>query len=246
MVDFISEVQEELRKDDYNRWLKKYGPYLAAVIVLIVAVTGYFQWKEYRDQLTSENTSYDFIEIVDSVGTDNSKAIAGFTALSETAPNGYAGISLLRAAELELTNGEKEKAVILLDRAAATFTKKRHSQLAQLKAAYIMAGQGNYEDVRRRVEPLAVKDEPYQYLARELMAHAATQMNDLQTARMQLSYIENNPGAPETIAARAKQTLMLLNGQPNAAIEDTIINDGSIVQETEEEAPKPVETETNE
>jgi len=33
VVDFIGEVQEELRKDDYNRWLRKYGPYLAGLIV---------------------------------------------------------------------------------------------------------------------------------------------------------------------------------------------------------------------
>ena len=39
MVDFINEVEEELRKDDYNRLLKKYGPLIGAVLSLIVAGT---------------------------------------------------------------------------------------------------------------------------------------------------------------------------------------------------------------
>jgi len=241
VVDFISEVQEELRKDDYNRWLRKYGPYLAAVIVLIVAGTGYYQWSNYQKQITSEKMSFDYIEIVDSVGPDSTKAISGFKAFSESAPDGYAGISLLRAAELELENGNAENSVILLDKAAATFSKKRHVQLAQLKAAYILAGQGNYEDVKRRVEPLSVKDEPFQYLARELLALAAAQTGDMQAARMQLAYIENDPGSPPTLAARAKQTLTLLKNQP---AEPTI--EEPMEENNNEEAPEPVETDTNE
>lgn len=246
MVDFISEVQEELRKDDYNRWLKKYGPYLAGLIVLIVAGTGYYQWDLHQKQLTSEKFSYEFIEIVDSVDTDKSGAISGFTDLSEIAPGGYAGISLLRAAEFELENGNKEAAVILLDKAAATLPKKRHIQLAQLKAAFITSGMGNYEDVKRRLEPLAVKDEPYQFLARELLAHAAVQTGDLSTARMQLSYIENSPGAPETIANRAKQTLMLMNVDSLNSTEKVSAPVTPAETETEDEAEKPAETETNE
>ena len=241
MVDFISEVQEELRKDDYNRWLKKYGPYLAAVIVLIVAGTGYYQWDIYQKQKTSEKMSFDYIEILDSVGPDNSKAIAGFKSFSETAPSGYAGISLMRAAELELESGQSEQAVVLFDQAAATFTKKRHIQLAQLKAAYVLAGNGNFEDVKRRVEPLIVKDEPYEYLARELMALAAVQTGDLQAARMQLAYIENDPGAPQSLAARAKQTQTILNNQTAETTIEQPMDD-----QNEEEAVAPVETDPNE
>jgi len=33
VVDFINEVEEELRKDEYNRLLRRYGPYILAVIV---------------------------------------------------------------------------------------------------------------------------------------------------------------------------------------------------------------------
>jgi len=127
VVDFISEVQEELRKDDYNLWLRKYGPYVAALIVLIVAFTGYLQWKEYNAERVSENTSYDFIEVVENIDQDKSTAAAQFVKLSDTAPSGYAGISLLRAAELELNNGNTDQAVALLDQAAQTFTRRRHA-----------------------------------------------------------------------------------------------------------------------
>ncbi len=247
MVDFISEVQEELRKDDYNLWLKKYGPYLAALIVLIVAGTALFQWREYRAEQVSESTSYDYIEVVDSIGDDKTGAVAKFTTLSQNAPDGYAGISLLRAAELELENGNKEKAVAFFDDAATKFSKKRHIQLAQLKAGYILAGLGKFEDVKSRIEPLTQKDEPYQYLARELMAYAAQETNDLKTARMHLSYIETSPGAPESIVRRAKQNLLILNtSASDATTAPTETEMTSPAEPGDDTESAPTETEENE
>jgi len=247
VVDFISEVQEELRKDDYNRWLKKYGPYLAALIALVIAGTAFFQWQEYRAEQVSEATSYDYIEIVDSISGDNTGAVSKFASFSQDAPEGYAGISLLRAAELELENGNKEKAVAYFDDAASKFTKKRHVQLAQLKAGYIMAGLGKFEDVKSRMDPLTVKDEPFEFLARELMAYAAQETSDLKTARMHLSYIETNPGAPESIVRRAKQNLLVLNSPTSATDAGETISEAVTPEDapTENEAA-PTESEPNE
>ena len=49
MVDFINEVEEELRKDEYNRLLRRYGPYILAVIVAIVAGTGFLEYQKYTN-----------------------------------------------------------------------------------------------------------------------------------------------------------------------------------------------------
>jgi len=56
----------------------------------------------------------------------------------------------------------------LLDQAATTFETQRHKQLAQIKAAYILANDGAYSDVINRIGPLMEKDAPYEFLAREL------------------------------------------------------------------------------
>lgn len=235
MVDFISEVQEELRKDDYNLWLRKYGPYVAALIVLIVAFTGYLQWKEYNAERVSENTSYDFIEVVENIDQDKSTAAAQFVKLSDTAPSGYAGISLLRAAELELNNGNTDQAVALLDQAAQTFTRRRHADLAKLKAGYILADQGDYDAVIARMEPLTANNAPYQYLARELLAFGAKQSGDIQSARKHYSFIETNPGAPETIVRRAQQNLILLNQTQTQPTETEPVPEITPPTETEEQ-----------
>ena len=57
MVDFITEVEEELRKDDYNRLLKKYGPFIALVLFLIVAGAAFIEWRKYSNDKTAQQVA---------------------------------------------------------------------------------------------------------------------------------------------------------------------------------------------
>ena len=242
MVDFISEVQEELRKDDYNRWLKKYGPLIFAIIMAIILGTAFLEWKKTKDAKVAEKLSFSYLEASKIAGDNPEKSIQNFIDLSAQAPAGYAGLSLVRAAELELKRSNVQNAVNLLDSAAEKFEDKRHGQLAQMKVGYILAGQGNYADVIARMTPLSEKDEPYEYLARELLAFAAKETGDDQTARKHFSYLDTIPGVPETIKARAQQNIMMMNLKSSQEQEEA----SSVVDTPAEEAPEPQETVTNE
>lgn len=211
MVDFIAEVQEELRKDDYNRWLKKYGPFALTVIVAVIAGAGFMEWNKAQKDKKARATSASYIAASDIASEgDLDKAVQAFMAISEQAPGGYAGLSLMRTADIELTRGNDTQAVALLDRAAQTFEKPRHVQLAQIKAAYILSDQGSYADVVTRTTPLAEKDQPYEYLSRELLGFASKELGDETMARKQFSYLNTIPGVPASIQQRAKQYLDLL------------------------------------
>ena len=211
MVDFISEVQEELRKDDYNRWLKKYGPYALAGIVAVIAGAGFMEWNKAQHSKKARMTSASYISASDlATSGDVDAAMKSFMAISEMAPSGYAGLALMRTAELELDKGNTAKAVSLLDQAAQTFETSRHAQLAQIKAAYILSDKGEYADVATRAAPLAEKEQPYEYLARELLGFAYKEMGDNSAARQQFSYLNTIPGVPSSIQQRAKQYLDLM------------------------------------
>ena len=79
----------------------------------------------------------------------------------------------MRAAALQLESGDKTEAVRMLDKASIKFSLPRHAQLAELKAAYILASDGKHSDVINRLGPLAQKDTPYEFLARELLGISA-------------------------------------------------------------------------
>ena len=240
MVDFINEVEEELRKDEYNRLLKRYGPYIIAAIVAIVAGTGFMEYRKFAKDKAARATSASYVAASDKANEGQSDvALNEFLEIADKAPAGYAGLSLVRAATLKLEAGERAEAVRLLDKAATTFETPRHSQLAQIKAAYILAGEGAYNDVLSRAGALTAKDAPYEFLARELSGFAALQSGDKAKAREQYGYLESIPGVPPTIKERAKQALSLM--RTSAAMQAPEIDT--------EAAPKtdaaPTTTETN-
>lgn len=211
MVDFINEVEEELRKDEYNRLLKRYGPLIVAVIVAIVAGTGFLEYQKYTKDKAARATSASYVAASDKAAEGNiDGSLNDFMAIAEKAPAGYAGLSLVRAATLKLEAGDSAEAVRLLDQAANTFETPRHAQLAQIKAAYILANDGAYSDVINRASPLMEKDAPYEFLARELVGFAGLKSGDESLAREQFGYLESIPGVPATIKERAKQNLSLM------------------------------------
>ena len=232
MVDFINEVEEELRKDDYNKLLKRYGPALAVVIFLIIAGTALFEWNKSRTDKVARAASASYLSAADLARTgDADKAIAEFLALSEEAPEGYSGLSLMRIAAIELERGNYTQAVSYYDQAANTFSLPRHRDLAKLKAAYILADNGAYSDVQSRIDSIAAKEAPYEFLARELAGFVAFQAGDMTTARQEFNYLKSIPGVPQTIAERATQFLTLV---PPASKSEIVAPDANMGQATSE------------
>lgn len=248
MVDFINEVEEELRKDDYNKLLKKYGPAIAAVIAIIIAGTAYLEWRKSSDDRMARAASSSYVSASDlAAGGQSDRAVSSFVALSEKAPSGYAGLSLMRAAAVELEGGDSAKAVDLYDQAAEKFKLARHKDLAKLKAAYILSDQGAYADVQARLDPLAAKEAPYEFLARELAGFVAYQTGDMNTARQEFTYLESIPGVPPSIAERAGQflTLVPVAEAGDVAPEPAMPSSGDDLPDSDAALPPPNETEAD-
>ena len=238
MVDFINEVEEELRKDDYNRLLKKYGPAIGIVLFLIIAGTGFLEYKKYAADKKAQAVSaiYTAADKQLDEGSQD-QAVAAFIDLGATGPEGYAGLSFMRAAAIREDQGDALGAVRLFDKAAEVFTIPRHKQLAQLKAAYLLADQGAYSDVVGRVTPLAETEAPYEFLARELLGYAHAESGDQVSAREQFAYLTSIPGVPETVKQRAEQSMALIGAKAALAVPQPISEPTTETQEdaTDEE-----------
>lgn len=238
MVDFINEVEEELRKDDYNRLLKKYGPIIGVVLFLIVAGAGYIEYRKYADDKKAQAVSAVYTAAdkqLDEGRPDD--AVAAFVDLSSTGPQGYAGLSLMRAAAIRQDQGDVLDAVRHFDKAAEKFTTLRHKQLAQLKAAYLLTDQGAYADVIGRLTPLAEAESPYEFLARELLGYAHSESGDDASAREQFAYLTSIPGVPATVKQRAEQSMALIGTKASLSAPEPIIEPATETQEdaTDEE-----------
>jgi len=241
LVDFINEVEEELRKDKYNVLLRKFGPYIAALLILIVAGTGYIEFRKYQDTVTARRASASYVaagKLADE--GDLQAAIEKFVALSDIAPSGYSGLSLSRAAAIKVQLGDLSGAVKLFDRSAEVFTKPVHKDLSSLKAAYILMELGRYDDVTARAATLASDAGPYQDLAKELVAHAALKSGDNSGAKTKFTYLANAPGVLSGVKQRAAQSLSLINANKPVPVPDMETDNIEIV------APKPEQPEPQE
>ena len=238
MVDFINEVEEELRKDDYNRLFKKYGPAIGVVLFLIIAGTGFIEYKKYSDDKKAQAVSAIYTSAdkqLDEGSPD--EAVAAFVELGATGPEGYAGLSFMRAAAIREDQGDLLGAVRLFDKAAEVFTIPRHKQLAQLKAAYLLADQGAYSDVVGRLTLLVETEAPYEFLARELLGFAHAESGDQAAAREQFAYLTSIPGVPATVKQRAEQSMALMGTKTALAAPKPISEPATETQEdvTDEE-----------
>jgi hypothetical protein len=211
MVDFISEVEEELRKDDYNKFLRKFGPLIIGLLVAVVAAVGFVEWRDHSADRTARAASFSYLE-ADELQQDGNidQARVAFLALADVAPDGYAGLSLMRAAIIAGEQGNEAESSRLYDAASDRFDLPRHAQLAALKSAYVVANQGNWADVEQRVLGLAAEGAPYEFLARELLATAALNQGMMDQARGEFAYLDTIPGVPNTVARRAQQALVLM------------------------------------
>jgi hypothetical protein len=238
VVDFINEVEEELRKDDYNKFLKQYGPYLLGLIIAVVLVASYFEFSKSKNDRTARSVSASYVAAGEVAADGNvDEAVRQFVEIAKQSPSGYAGLSYMRAAALQLDQNKPIEAVNLFEQAAASFEKPRHADLAQLKAAYVLTGQGRYDDARLRLVPLAQKDAPYEYLARELLGLTLKETGDIDGAKQEYSYLENIPGVPATIQERAKQAMTLIRVAEAAALPQT--PDVEVSTSGEDTAPAP-------
>ena len=233
MVDFINEVEEELRKDEYNRLLRRYGPVLLSIIIIVVIIAGIIEFRKYSEDKAARATSASYVFASDKAAAGETlTAISDFLSLSEKAPSGYSGLALMRAAALQLESGNNIEAVRLFDNASTRFTLPRHSQLAEIKAAYILASEGQHSDVINRLGPLAQKDAPYEFLARELLGLSALASGDTKMAQEQFSYLEFIPGVPPNIRNRAKQSLSLIKVNViDSDVAETEINSDTVTIE---------------
>ena len=211
MVDFINEVEEELRKDKYNVLLRKYGPYIVAAIFAIIAFAGYVEYQKKSKSIIARgaSTSFEASKKLEASG-DLQAASDKYIALSEVAPNGYAGLSLVHDAGMKVQLGDMDAAISLFDQAADKFEKPRHRDLQTYKAALILAETGKYDDAQARLSTLIQDKSPYQDLARELEAQILYAKGDLSTARSKLSYLVTAPGVSSGVKSRSEQLLSLI------------------------------------
>ena len=217
---FLREVDENLRRDQFQDFFKKNGKWIALGVVLFLAAAGGFiYWQEYRNRQAAEQS-----EQLHAVFTDIAKNER------QTVPQ--------RLGKLEQSHSEVVRAsAILTDAALALDTNNRTAAIAKyrelandkgLSQVYRDVGTIRLtalefdtlkpEDVVARLEPLAKPGNPWFGSAGEMTALALLKQGKKAEAGRLFAQVAADAQVPNSIRTRAVQVAGTLGVDASASL----------------------------
>jgi len=214
--DIIREVDEELRREDWEKVWKKYGKFVIAGAVGIVLVTAaVVGWREYdRSRRMAEGQH--FAEAVARAENTATPAEAAdiMAGVAAEAPEGYATLARFREAKLRADAGDRAAAIALYDGLAADAgVEPMFRDLATLYSVRMQMAEGDPAALTARLEPLTAPANPWRYSALELTAVIALSNGDRDGARRTYTELADDVAAPESLRARAAEMLQALGAE---------------------------------
>lgn len=211
MADVFREVDEEVKREQYLKLAKRFGPYLiAAAVALVVATGAVVGWRDYQKR-TREADGARFAAAIEVLAKgERAKAADAFADLAKDGSTGYRALAgLQRAAAVGATDAKQ--AVEIYDGIAKDSSlPELLRSLAALRAAMMQADSVDAKDVLARLEPLLGETSPWRFLARELKAVVEIRGGNDKAAIETLKGLVDNPQAPSGIRGRAAQLLAAL------------------------------------
>jgi len=201
--DIFQEVDEEVRRERLEQLWKRYGNYILAAAILVLACVGawrgYIYWEERK--AAESGAAYESASLLADDGK-HTEAEAAFAKLANDGTAGYRGLARLReAAQLGLS--DPKAAVAAYDGLAADASLGRTMQdLAAVRAGLLLVDTAPYQELRGRLEALTAPDRAFRHSARELLAFSAWRAGDTGATRQWIDAILTDPQTPGTIRNR--------------------------------------------
>jgi len=211
--DIIREIDEEVRRDQYVKVLKRYAPHLTAVIVVVaLAGAGFVGWQRYKQhQAEAEGTAFAAAMSLES-GGKLKEAADSFRSLAAEGSSGYRALAGLQAAAARARLGDIGGAVAVYDSLASDSSiEARFRDLARLLAVQQLLDSATPQQLDERLKPLLADDNMWRYSARELAALVKLKAGDVAGARKAYTELSDDLGAPADLRARAAEMLAALS-----------------------------------
>src|SRR6187200_1301055 len=206
------EIDEELRREQLLQLWEKYGTYIIAAAVLIIAGIGGYKFYDYRRTMAAEAAGARFTAAAREAAQDKkAEAQKALENIATAAPAGYATLARLRLAAGDREAGKTEQAVAAFEAIA----KERGldpllADYARLQAAMLRLDSANWTDMQNRLNDLVADGNAWRFSARELLGLAAQKAGKTEEARTQFQRLLGDRNTPPSIGERARIMLAML------------------------------------
>lgn len=213
MSDIFREVEEEVRRERFEKIWKQYGDYIiAGVALIIIAIAGYELWQRYEENQRLK-ASETFIAAQQLAETGNlNQASQAFAVVAKDAPDGYVKMARLSQAGVLQISGQRSEALMIF-KSIATDDDGLIGSIARLRGGWILASDGPRADLDVLIAPLTDPGSPWRYSAREILAYADFHAGLNAKAQQEYQDLANDKGATEPMRRRsAAMAAFLKNG----------------------------------
>jgi len=218
LVDIFDEVDEELRAEQAEKVLKRYGGVIVAAAVLVVGLVAGWQgwqwWQAKQDAAAATAyvaaaTAADNAAPADSAARAN--AIKALDALTAGTTEGYRTLARLREAALKADSGDIAGAAALWDQVAGDgAADPLIRDLATLMWAQRQLDQGDPDRLAARLSPLTAPGNAWRSLALEQLALLDLRQGRTDAARDAFKKLSQDVAAPSGVRSRASALLSRL------------------------------------
>ena len=202
----LREVDEELRREQLAKLWDRYGTYVLALAVALVAFVGGFKVWEARQLEAAQTGGKKYNEaraLLTSGKTDD--ALKAFDDLVATGHNGYAALALLQKAGAELKSDKPKEALAIFEKAEQQASSDPILKgFIKLQIASLKLGEADFTEIQNRLTELASEANPWRHSARELIGLAAMKAGKTDEASKSFEAILADRAAPRSIADRAR------------------------------------------
>ena len=212
MVDFVDEVEEQLRSDRYRALARQILPWfaaaLAATIIGWLGVWGYNAWQGRN--IGKASIAYDKAVAALASG-DQTGAYTEFDAIGKSGPAGYKTLALMQQGNIRLSADKPLEAAAFYDAAGKAAPNPIVGDLARLKAALALLDTAPYPQIHTRLNALIGPKKPYDLYAKEVLAMAKLEAGKAAEARGDFSALSITLGVTDAMRARAQAAIALID-----------------------------------
>jgi hypothetical protein len=216
VADIFQEVDEEIRREQLHKLWRRYGNFIIAACLLVVAAVGGWRGYEWWQAKKAGESGAQFEAAVSlAEAGKHQEAEAAFAKIAADGTASYRVLARLRDAA-ELVQTDRKAAVAAYDQIAADKGAGQVIQdLASLRAGFLLVDTTPFAEVQPRLEPLTAQDRTFRYSARELLALSAWKAGDMKVARQWVDMLMTDPQAPSGTRSRAEilSELIAANGK---------------------------------
>lgn len=204
----IREVDEDLKRDQFDKLWKQYGKYVVGLaVVLVLGVAANEGWRSLKISRAQE-------ESAKFQAAAQKRDIAALEELAKTGKTVYAPLASFKKAALLTVAGNGAQAIeAYQDGANAKEMGPLYQQAARLHALMMQIDTGDAAKLEAELAPLAQPGEPWRHSAQELQALLAIRTGFPARALEILTRLSDDATAPQGLRARASELRQALESK---------------------------------